>query len=109
MAADLLGQFNAAADQNFQRRVAAALAQAALTVYTESPQPTNHAARAAYAVTVITDPPVNMISDPNPVRQPDKRSFAVARLLAAEGLDDTASDSQILTAIANAWNALAGS
>jgi hypothetical protein len=109
MAGDLLGQFQATDDKTFQQRVSAAIAVVALQVYTESPQPTNHAARAAYAVQVILNPPLSMVSlNSFGTSQPDKTVYGITRLLASEGLDNSATDAQIETAISNAWNALAG-
>src|SRR5689334_4568852 len=72
MANDLLGQFHATSDNTFQQRVSAAIAVVAVQVYTETPPPANHAARAAYAVQVITNPPLSMVSINNfGTSQPD--------------------------------------
>lgn len=109
MATGLLNQFAAGADFTFQKRVAQGLASVAVSVYTESPQPANHPARAAYAVLVITDPPMALIVNGNDgIMQADRRAYAVARLLAAQGLDNSSLDSDITTAINGAWDALAG-
>src|SRR5438132_61501 len=110
MASDLFGQFRATADMTFQQRVSAAIAVVAVQVYNETPPPTNHAARAAYAVSVITNPPLSMVSlnSFGTSYQPDKTVYGITRLLASEGLDNSATDAQIETAISNAWSALAG-
>jgi hypothetical protein len=109
MATGLKAQFDAAADFNFQKRVAQALAVVAVQVYTESPQPANHPARASYAVTVINDPPLALIvNGASGIMQADKRSYAVARLLAAQGLDTSSLDADITSQIGADWNALAG-
>ena|SRR5438876_183982 len=109
MASDLRGQFMAANDASFQQRVAAAIAVVAIQVYSEAPAPTNHATRAAYAVQVITNPPLSMVTlNSFGTSQPDKTVYGITRLLASEGLDNSTSDAQIETAISNAWNALSG-
>jgi|SRR6185437_3026006 len=109
MASDLQGQWSAAANANFQQRVASALAVVAVQVYTETPPPANHATRAAYAVKVITEPPLSMVTiNAFGVTSPDQRVFAVARLLASQGLDNSASDAAITAQIAADWNALSG-
>lgn len=109
MATGFLNRFAVAADPIFQQRVAQALVEAAVTIYSETPQPTNHAARAAYAVQVATDPPLSMVANgADGVTQPDKRTFAVARLITTQGIDGSSTDAQIQAAVANVWNALAG-
>lgn len=105
----LIDQFAAAADLSFQQKVAAALAVVAVQVYTETPQPTNHAARASYAVQIVNNPPLSMVTvNAYGTSQPDKTVYGVARLLASQGLSDTSTDAAIQTQIANDWNALAG-
>lgn len=47
---------NVAVNQDFQAKLAVAIADAAVTVYTEDAATANHAGRAAYAVQVITSP-----------------------------------------------------
>jgi hypothetical protein len=109
MAAGLRNRYDAAADVDFQKRVAQGLAETAVAIYSEANPPANHPARAAYAVLVITDPPISMVTNGSDgITQPDKRVFAVARLLTTQGIDGTSTDAQITTAIANVWNALAG-
>lgn len=109
MATGLQAQFAAAADVTFQQRVAAALAVVAVQVYTESPQPANHAARAAYAVQVVTNPPLSMVLvNQYGISEADKIVYAWARLLASQGFDGASTDAQIQTQIGNDWNALAG-
>lgn len=106
---DFQSQYVAAANPNFQQRVSSALATVAVTIYGEANPPANHPARAAYAVVVITDAPVSMVTtNASGTLTPDKRVYAVARLLAAQGLDNSASDQAILAQIAADWNALAG-
>ena len=104
-----IDQFDAAADLTFQRRVAAALAVVAVQVYAESPPPANHAARAAYAVSVVTNPPLSMVTiNTYGTSQPDRTVYGWARLLASQGLDGSSTDSAIQTQIAGDWNAMAG-
>ncbi len=108
VATGLRARFDAATDPDFQKRVAQALVEEAVTVYNETPPP-NHAARAAYAVLVATTPPLSMVT-PNAqgVLAPDVRVYALARLLTALGVDESSSDAAIATGVASAWNALAG-
>ena len=109
MAIGLQAQFVAAADTTFQQRVAAALAVVAVQVYTETPQPANHPARASYAVSVITNPPLSMVLiNQYGTGEADKTVYAWARLLASQGMDGTSTDAQIETQISNDWNAMAG-
>jgi hypothetical protein len=109
MAAGLRARYDAAVDLDFQKRVAQALAETAVAVYSEANPPTNHPARAAYAVLVVTDPPLSMVTvNANGVMNPDVRVFAVARILTTLGLDGTSTDAQITAGVATVWNALAG-
>lgn len=109
MAAGFQGQFAAAVDLNFQQRVASALAVVAVQVYTETPPPTNHAARANYAVQVIQNPPLSMVTiNGYGTSQPDKTIYAWARLLASQGFDSSATDAAIQAQISTDWNAMAG-
>jgi len=109
MAVGLRSRFDVAADVDFQKRVAQALAETAVAIYGEANPPANHPARAAYAVVVITDPPLAMVANgADGVMQPDKRVFAVARLLTTQGIDSTSTDAAINAAVATVWNALAG-
>jgi hypothetical protein len=109
MAAGLRARFDVAADVDFQRKVAQAIAETAVVVYNEANPPANHPTRAAYAVLVITDPPIAMVTTTaDGIMQPDKRTFAVARLLTTQGIDLTSTDAQIAAAVATVWNALAG-
>jgi hypothetical protein len=109
MAVGLRARYDVAADVDFQKKVAQGLAETAVIVYSETNPPANHPARAAYAVLVITDPPLSMVENgAGGVTQPDKRVFAVARLLTTQGIDLVSTDAQITAAIATVWNALAG-
>lgn len=109
MADGLLARFAAGADFEFQKRVAQALVETAAAVYGEAPATPGHAARAAYAVRVATDPPMALIvNGNNGIQQADVRAYAVARLLTVLGLDNTSSDAQITAGVASVWNPLAG-
>jgi hypothetical protein len=109
MATGLQARFVAATDPIYLQRVAQALVEVAVTVYGETPPPANHAARAAYAVLVATDPPLSMVANgADGIMQPDKRTFAVARLITTQGIDGSSTDAAITTAVGNVWNALAG-
>lgn len=109
MAADLASQFLAASDVAFQRRVASALAIVAVQIYTENPATPLHAARAAYAVSVVTNAPVSMVTiNQFGTTGLDKLVYAWTRLLAAQGLDNSAPDATIQTQVGNDWNAMAG-
>ena len=109
MPADFQGQYAAAANINFQQRIAAALRAAAITVYNENPATPGHAARTAYAVKVAQSPPLAMLT-PNQFgsTSPDELVLSWAFLLAAEGLDNSSSDATITAQIAAAWSAMAG-
>jgi hypothetical protein len=109
MAVGLRARYDVAADTDFQKKVAQALAETAVVVYAEAPATPGHALRAAYAVLVVTDPPLSMVTNgAGGVTQPDKRTFAVARLLTTQGIDGSSTDAQITAAVATVWNALAG-
>lgn len=109
MATGLQARFDVAADVVFQKRVAQALAETAVAVYNEAAGTTNHAQRAAYAVTVVTDPPLAMVTNgADGITQPDKRTFAVARLITTQGIDGNSTDAQVSAGVASVWNALAG-
>jgi len=105
----LSDQYAAAKDPSFQQRVSSAIAVVAVQVYTENPATAGHTARAAYAVSVITNPPLSMVAvNGLGVSQPDKTVFGIARLLASQGIDNTATDAVIENQISGDWNALAG-
>jgi hypothetical protein len=109
MATGLRARYDAAVDVDFQKRVAQALAETAVTVYNEVATTPGHAARSAYAVLVAIDPPLSMVTvNAQGVMGPDKRAFAVARILTTQGIDSTSTDAQITTGVANVWSALAG-
>jgi hypothetical protein len=109
MAVGLRARYDVAADGDFQKKVAQALVETAVTIYNELNTTQGHAARAAYAVLVATDPPLSMVTNgAGGVMQPDKRTFAVARLLTTQGIDLSSTDAQITAAVATVWNALAG-
>jgi cell division septation protein DedD len=109
MAADFKTQYLVAADPAFQQRVSSAVAIVAVGVYIENPATTGHAARAAYAVSVIVNPPLAMVTvNELGISQPDRTVFGVARLLAAQGLDNNSSDAAIQAQLQGDWNALAG-
>jgi hypothetical protein len=109
MAAGLRARYDVATDWDYLKRVAQALVESAVTIYGEVNTTPGHAARAAYAVLVATDPPVSMITNGSGgVVQPDKRVFGVARLLTTQGLDNTSTDAQLTAGVATVWNALAG-
>lgn len=103
----LLTRFNVAADFDFQKRIAQALYEVAVQVYGETPQPANHAARAAYALQVIGDPALRLVFD-GTVIGPHPRAMAVAQVLVAQGNDATTPDATLVTAVAAMWNPLAG-
>lgn len=109
MAADFLGQYAAASDLRFQQRVSAALAAVAVTVYSEPPATTGHAVRAAYALQVVQNPPLSMVTvNSQGVMAPDRVVYAWSRLLASQGLDGTATDAAIQAQILADFNAMAG-
>ena len=109
MASDLQGQFSAASNINFQQRVSAALAVVAVQVYVEDPATPGHAVRKTYSLEVIKNPPLSMISTNQfGTATPDLLVYAWSRLLATQGLDNSATDAQIQTQVANDWNAMAG-
>ncbi len=109
MAQDFQGQFTAASNVNFQQRVAAALRAVAVIVYSEINTTPGHAVRAAYALQVVQNPPVGMVTTNQfGTTSPDKLVYAWASLLAAQGLDGGATDAAIQAQIAGDWNAMAG-
>lgn len=110
MAIGLRARFDAAADFDFQKRVAQALAEAAVSVYNETrtvPPTAPQAARLAYALVVVGDPPLSLVWQ-GPVIEPHPRTLAVARILTTLGIDSSSTDAQIATSLGNIWNALAG-
>ncbi len=103
MATGLADQFEAATDIGFQKKVAQAMAQAAVAMFIESP---GTVPRRAYAITVASDPPSSMIWMGNPV--PHARTFALALVLAGQGVDATTTDTAIYNAVLSTMGALAG-
>jgi hypothetical protein len=83
---------NVAVNQDFQAKLAIAIADAAITVYTEAPTVAGHAARAAYATQVIKSP------------DNEARSMAWAVVLIAA--DDN--DATLKQTVLGIWNAFAG-
>lgn len=81
-----------AVNQDFRSKLAIAIADAAVTVYTEDPATTNHAGRAAYATQVIKSPD----------NEAKNMAWAVV-LLAADDADAT-----LKATVLGIWNAFAG-
>lgn len=81
-----------AVNQDFQSKLAIAIADAAITVYTEAPTVAGHAQRAAYATQVIK----------NPDSEAKNMAWAVVLLVA----DDN--DATLKAVVLNIWNAFAG-
>jgi hypothetical protein len=81
-----------AVNQDFQAKLAIAIADAAITVYTEAGTVAGHAQRAAYATQVIK----------NPDNEARNMAWAVV-LLAADDNDAT-----LKAVVLNIWNAFAG-
>lgn len=107
MATGLQARYQAATDPLFLQRVAQALIETAVTVYAGESVKTSQ--RALYATLVATDPPLSMVSiNAQGVSEPDRRVYAVARLLTTQGLDGTSTDAQITSGVGTVWNALAG-
>ena len=107
MATGLAARLDAASDFSFQKRVAEALAEAAIAIYFELNTVTGHAARAAYANVVLNDPPLSLAWNGAPV-QAAKRSYAFALALVGQGIDVNSTDADISSGVAAVWNALAG-
>lgn len=81
-----------AVNQDFRSKLAIAIADAAVTVYTEAPTVSGHAARAAYATQVIK----------NPDAEAAQMSWAVVLLA------DNDNDATLKEVVLNIWNAFAG-
>lgn len=79
----------------FRERVCVAAVAAAIAIANEGAAVPNHAARAAFAKAVVTDP----FSLMGPL------SLA----LASQGLDNTSDDASISSALAAVWNTFSGS
>ena len=94
MATGLAARFAAAADFDFQKLVAQALAEEAVVVYNEVPQGTART-------------PLQLVWTGAPIT-PHPRTLAVARILTTQGLDKTSDPVAIQAGVANVWNALAG-
>ena len=107
MATGLDARFAAAEDFDFQKRVAEAMAEAAVAIYYEATTVTGHAARAAYASTVLNDPPLTLTWNGTPI-QPARRPYSFALALVTQGIDETSTDTDIANGIASVWKALAG-
>jgi hypothetical protein len=111
MATGLAARFAAAADFDFQKLVAQALAEEAVVVYNEVPQGTARTplqqSRLVYALAVAADPPLQLVWTGAPIT-PHPRTLAVARILTTQGLDKTSDPVAIQAGVANVWNALAG-
>ena len=107
MATGLDARFAAAEDFDFQKRVAEAMAEAAVAIYYEATTVAGHAARAAYASAVLNNPPLTLTWNGAPI-QPAIRPYAFALALVTQGIDGTSTDAAITIGIASVWNALAG-
>ena len=81
-----------AVNQDFQSKLAIAIADAAITVYTEAPTVAGHAARAAYATQVIK----------NPDNEAKNMAWAVVLLA------DNDNDATLKATVLGIWNAFAG-
>ena len=81
-----------AVNQDFQSKIAIAIADAAITVYTEAPTVAGHAARTAYATQVIK----------NPDNEAKNMAWAVVLLA------DNDNDATLKAVVLNIWNAFAG-
>lgn len=81
-----------AVNSDFQAKLAIAIADAAITVYTEDPATANHAGRATYATCVVGSP------------YETAKRMAWAVVLLANNDDDATLKSVVL----NIWNAFAG-
>ena len=91
----LTDQTALAIDPTFIARCQAAASRQAITVAAEDPATTNHALRLRYAETFLWGPTQ---------RAPGVASAAAA----AATLTSSSTDTEILSAVATAWNALAG-
>ena len=81
-----------AVNQDFQSKLAIAIADAAITVYTEDAATAGHATRAAYATQVIK----------NPDNEAKNMAWAVVLLA------DNDNDATLKAVVLNIWNAFAG-
>ena len=81
-----------AVNQDFQSKLAIAIADAAITVYTEAPTVAGHVQRAAYATQVIKNP------------DSEAKNMAWAVVLLA----DNDNDATLKAVVLNIWNAFAG-
>lgn len=81
-----------AVNSDFQAKLAIAIADAAITVYTEAPTTANHAARAAYATSCVANP------------ESVAKQMAWAVVLIAN--DDN--DATLKATVLGIWNAFAG-
>lgn len=81
-----------AVNQDFQAKLAIAIADAAITIYTEDPATAGHAQRAAYASQVI--------------KNPDNEAKQMAWAVVLIAVDDN--DATLKAVVLNIWNAFAG-
>jgi len=107
LATGLAARFDAASDLGFQKRVAEAVAESAVNIYSELATVAGHAARASYASAVLGDPPLSLIWSAAPI-VPARRAYAFALALVGQGIDNTSTDAAISNGVASVWNALAG-
>lgn len=98
-----------AADPNFQTRVRACLGTVAWQVLTEDPQPENHAVRAGYARSVLSNlhgAAIQvagwLVQRPNLVAFNTSYDFVVGAVVTASG------DADIESQLATDWDELAG-
>jgi len=81
-----------AVNSDFQSKLAIAIADAAITVYTEAPTVAGHAQRAAYATQVI--------------KSPDNEAKQMAWAVVLIAADDN--DATLKATVLGIWNAFAG-
>jgi hypothetical protein len=98
MAHDL--QYQAAANPYFQSRVYMSMLSAAIAIAAEATATPNHVNRVAFAKQVTGSVPTAF--------QNQGQTLAWAAAITSQGLDNTATDAAIDTAVSSIWNAWAG-
>jgi hypothetical protein len=100
MAKLLIDQHNAAQDATFQKRVYMAMLKAAQDIRSEATTVPNHTKRIVFGQNVVSAAPGQY--------QNNALLVAWASAVAAQGIDNTATDVQIASTIAAIWDAWAG-
>ena len=97
-----------AGDGFFRQRIRNIVLQQAAVIYNENPATPNHAARATYAIKLLQAPSLADLVADVIVTQVNVSSSTVTYDFERRSVVTGATDAEILSQVASAWNMLAG-